>query len=334
MTQHIVALAQQAPSPGGSPLTGMLVPMLLIFGVMYLLVIRPQSKKAKEKHQMLANLKNGDQVATTGGVIGRISRIKDDEITLLVSEGVRFRFQRSAVTGLVQVREGDSRNSVVEPSIAQGPPAAIATALEAPVVESPPLSIKSAPREEDGGVPVQSGEPAGNGVWREANKLVVVRYGTMPALCVKCGQPSAGEPVQKKFYWHNSWLYLLLLLGLLPYALVLVVQERFDLAVPLCGAHRRRRTNLLWLGRGLALSNVILPMLLGGSLSRMLHLGKAAKDELMVISLILGVVCLLVGLFFIALASILHPSRIDESRAIFTGAGRPFLDKLARRQRS
>jgi preprotein translocase subunit YajC len=77
----------------------MLVPMLLIFGVMYLLVIRPQSKRQKETQKMLSELKKGDEVVTTGGLIGRISGIKDNEITLLVSEGVRVRIQRSAVTG-------------------------------------------------------------------------------------------------------------------------------------------------------------------------------------------------------------------------------------------
>lgn len=77
----------------------MLVPMLLIFGVMYLLVIRPQSKRAKETQRMLSELKKGDEVVTTGGVIGRISGIKDTEITLQVQEGVRIRIQRSAVTG-------------------------------------------------------------------------------------------------------------------------------------------------------------------------------------------------------------------------------------------
>lgn len=77
----------------------MLIPMLLIFGVMYLLVIRPQSKRQKETQRMLSELKKGDEVVTTGGIIGRISGIKDNEITLLVSEGVRIRIQRSAVTG-------------------------------------------------------------------------------------------------------------------------------------------------------------------------------------------------------------------------------------------
>jgi preprotein translocase subunit YajC len=77
----------------------MMVPMLLIFVVMYLMVIRPQSKRAKETQRMLSELKKGDEVVTTGGMIGRISGIKDTEITLQVQEGVRIRIQRSAVTG-------------------------------------------------------------------------------------------------------------------------------------------------------------------------------------------------------------------------------------------
>jgi preprotein translocase subunit YajC len=87
-----------AQGPGGG-LTGMLVPMLLIFGVMYLLVIRPQSKRAKEAQKMLSELKKGDEVVTTGGVIGRITGIKETEIIVEVQQGVRLRIQRSAVTG-------------------------------------------------------------------------------------------------------------------------------------------------------------------------------------------------------------------------------------------
>jgi preprotein translocase subunit YajC len=96
-----MAQAGNAPAaqPPGGGLTGMLVPMLLIFGVMYLLVIRPQSKRAKETQRMLSELKKGDEVVTTGGMIGRISGIKDNEIVLQVQEGVRIRIQRSAVTG-------------------------------------------------------------------------------------------------------------------------------------------------------------------------------------------------------------------------------------------
>ena len=85
----------------------MLVPMLLIFGVMYLLVIRPQSKRAKETQKMLSELKKGDEVVTTGGLIGRISGIKDTEITLQVQEGVRIRIQRSAVTGRLKTSSSE-----------------------------------------------------------------------------------------------------------------------------------------------------------------------------------------------------------------------------------
>ncbi len=74
VTQYLVSLAQETPSgsaSSGGALGGMLIPMLLIFGVMYLLVFRPQSKKAKEHQKMLSELQKGDDVATIGGLIGR-----------------------------------------------------------------------------------------------------------------------------------------------------------------------------------------------------------------------------------------------------------------------
>jgi len=96
-------MAQAAPpaqgqGPGGG-LGSMLVPMLLIFGVMYLLVIRPQSKRAKETQRMLSELKKGDEVVTTGGIIGRISGITDQFVTLEIQEKVRIKLVRSHITG-------------------------------------------------------------------------------------------------------------------------------------------------------------------------------------------------------------------------------------------
>jgi preprotein translocase subunit YajC len=88
----------QAAGGGSSGLMQM-APLVLIFAVFYLLVIRPQSKKAKVHQQMLAELKKGDDVVTQGGIIGRITGIKDDEVTLQVQEGVRLRILRSAITG-------------------------------------------------------------------------------------------------------------------------------------------------------------------------------------------------------------------------------------------
>jgi preprotein translocase subunit YajC len=100
VTPFFTALLQQAPAAGGgNPLLG-LAPYIVILGVFYFLMIRPQAKKAKLHQQMLGQLKKGDDVVTTGGLIGRITGIKDDEVTLQVQEGVRLRVLRSAVTGL------------------------------------------------------------------------------------------------------------------------------------------------------------------------------------------------------------------------------------------
>jgi preprotein translocase subunit YajC len=76
------------------------VPLIAIFGIFYFLVLRPQSKKAKDLQKMLSELKKGDDVSTQGGIIGKITGIKDNEVTLQVQEGVRIRVLRSAVTGV------------------------------------------------------------------------------------------------------------------------------------------------------------------------------------------------------------------------------------------
>ncbi len=99
MTYSLFAIAQQTPASAPANPLMQFMPLVLIFGVFYFLVIRPQSKKAKQHQQMLSELKKGDDVVTTGGVLGRITGIKDDEVTLQVQEGVRLRVLRSAVTG-------------------------------------------------------------------------------------------------------------------------------------------------------------------------------------------------------------------------------------------
>jgi preprotein translocase subunit YajC len=76
------------------------VPLIAIFAIFYFLVLRPQSKKAKDHQKMLSELKKGDDVVTQGGIIGRITGIKDSEMTLQVQEGVRLRVLRSSITGV------------------------------------------------------------------------------------------------------------------------------------------------------------------------------------------------------------------------------------------
>ena len=74
-----------------------LLPIPFLF---YFMIIRPQSKKAKELQKLLSDLKKGDDVVTQGGIIGKVSGIKDNELVLQLQEGVRVRVLRSAVTGL------------------------------------------------------------------------------------------------------------------------------------------------------------------------------------------------------------------------------------------
>ena len=108
VTHFLLGIAQQAPAAGGgSLLTSGLVPMVLVMGVMYLLVMRPQMKKQKETQRMLSELKKGDDVVTTGGIIGRISGITDDIVTVQIQEGVRVRILRSAIAGRHTQKTGE-----------------------------------------------------------------------------------------------------------------------------------------------------------------------------------------------------------------------------------
>jgi preprotein translocase subunit YajC len=85
-----------------------MLPMLAILGVMYFVVLLPQSrKKAKAQQEMMSNLKKGDDVVTQGGIIGKISGVKDDEITLQVQEGVRIRILKSAITSVQKQPSGE-----------------------------------------------------------------------------------------------------------------------------------------------------------------------------------------------------------------------------------
>jgi preprotein translocase subunit YajC len=95
------AFAQTAPAAaaGGdmqSTLMSML-PLLLMFAVLYFVMIRPQMKKQKEHRAMIDALAKGDEVVTAGGLLGKVSKISDSNIGLEISAGVEVQMQRSAV---------------------------------------------------------------------------------------------------------------------------------------------------------------------------------------------------------------------------------------------
>jgi preprotein translocase subunit YajC len=79
---------------------GFLLPMLLVFGVFYLLLIRPQQKKQRQLQAQIADLKAGDKIVTTGGVIGTITAVKDTSFMVRSGEKSILEIARSAVAGI------------------------------------------------------------------------------------------------------------------------------------------------------------------------------------------------------------------------------------------
>jgi preprotein translocase subunit YajC len=71
--------------------------IVVMFGVLYFLMIRPQMKRAKEQKAMIEALQKGDEVVSAGGILGRITKINESYISLEVAQGVELQFQRSAV---------------------------------------------------------------------------------------------------------------------------------------------------------------------------------------------------------------------------------------------
>jgi len=89
------ALAQSAPS-GDSGYIGLL-PIVLMFVLLYFLMIRPQMKRAKETKQMIEALQKGDEVITAGGVLGRITKLGDAYISLEIAPNTEINVQKAAV---------------------------------------------------------------------------------------------------------------------------------------------------------------------------------------------------------------------------------------------
>ena len=78
------------------------VPLILIFVIFYFFLIRPQQKKVKEHKSMVAALKRGDEVITSGGIVGIIERVhEDDKIDLLISENVTVKVVKSTIQNLL-----------------------------------------------------------------------------------------------------------------------------------------------------------------------------------------------------------------------------------------
>ena len=88
-------------SAGGSEMFMQLLPFVLIFVIMYLLILRPQQKRQKQHQEMLKNIRRGDTIVTSGGLVGKVTKVvDDDQIEFEISDGVRVRQMRQMISGV------------------------------------------------------------------------------------------------------------------------------------------------------------------------------------------------------------------------------------------
>lgn len=94
----LVSTAHAQTATGAQPSAfEMFVPFIFIFVIFYFLIIRPQSKRQKEHQKFLADVKRGDEVVTSSGILGRIEGITDQFVTLEIADGVRVKMLRSQI---------------------------------------------------------------------------------------------------------------------------------------------------------------------------------------------------------------------------------------------
>ena len=91
------AYAQAAPG-AFDYLNSLIVPTMLIIGIMYFLMIRPQQKRLKDHQAMIAAIRRGDSVVTSGGILGKVTKVDDQELQVEIADGVRVKVVRGTVS--------------------------------------------------------------------------------------------------------------------------------------------------------------------------------------------------------------------------------------------
>lgn len=99
---------------GANPIAaiGQFIPLLLVFVIMYFLLIRPQQAKLKAQKAMIDAVRRGDQVVTSGGIIGKVSKVKDDnEVEIEIADGVKVRVVKSTISQVISKTEPAAANT-------------------------------------------------------------------------------------------------------------------------------------------------------------------------------------------------------------------------------
>ena len=110
------AFAQDAAAGGGIAVIMQMAPLILIFGVFYFLLIRPQQKKQREHRELLTKLKRGDRVLTAGGIIAQVTRVKEgvDEVEVEIAPNVRVNVLRQTISDTFKPVAADAKTETAK----------------------------------------------------------------------------------------------------------------------------------------------------------------------------------------------------------------------------
>ncbi|CDM66288.1 preprotein translocase subunit YajC [Pyrinomonas methylaliphatogenes] len=100
MSSYLALFLQQGQQPGLGGFLISLLPFFIILGIFYVLIILPQRRRYRELQQLIANLKVGDRIVTTGGIIGTVTAVRDKTLLVRTAEKSILEISRSAVAGL------------------------------------------------------------------------------------------------------------------------------------------------------------------------------------------------------------------------------------------
>lgn len=92
---------------GADAFTGFVVPLIIVMGIFYFILIRPQLKRQRQHQSMLASLQKGDKIITTGGIHGLIVGVKDDVLVVKIAENTKVEISKSAVAGIKGKGQGE-----------------------------------------------------------------------------------------------------------------------------------------------------------------------------------------------------------------------------------
>ncbi|MBC7785262.1 MAG: hypothetical protein H7144_15610 [Burkholderiales bacterium] len=171
------------------------------------------------------------------------------------------------------------------------------------------------------GMTLDSGGP-----WRDGRRLRTTRTCTLPPNCVKCGQ-HATKFLTKAFYWHSPWLYLLILPGILVYAIVaLVLRKQAYLTYGLCAQHnstRLKKVGVTWLAFLIGIGALV-----GGIALANRAAGREWEDMGTLVVILSFVIMLAAAIYGAVGVPALRAKRIDDRYAWYNGAGDEFLQQF------